>query len=101
MEEKEGMIYRSMGVSPIINAAGPISKYGGGRYRPQVVEAMTEAFRVPVQIDELNIHLSFRTGNIQADFTILAGNDTAKVPTATSRLNVSGPIVPNLFRIVS
>jgi hypothetical protein len=39
--------------------------------------------------------------NIQADFTILAGNDTAKVPTPTSRLNVSGPIVLNLFRIVS
>tara|TARA_B100001123_G_C15345942_1_gene1037327 strand:+ start:30070 stop:31179 length:1110 start_codon:yes stop_codon:yes gene_type:complete len=44
-----------MGVSPIINAAGPISRYGGGRYRPQVVEAMAEAFMVPVQIDELNI----------------------------------------------
>lgn len=55
MKEKEGIIYRSMGVSPIINAAGPISRYGGGRYRPQVVEAMAEAFMVPVQIDELNI----------------------------------------------
>jgi len=55
LKEKEGIIYRSMGVSPIINAAGPISRYGGGRYRPQVVEAMAEAFMVPVQIDELNI----------------------------------------------
>lgn len=57
MEETAGTIYRSMGVTPIISAAGPISIYGGARRRPQVVQAMMEASRVLVRMDELNVEV--------------------------------------------
>jgi D-glucosaminate-6-phosphate ammonia-lyase len=47
-------LFEALGVRPIVNAAGPISQYGGGRSRPEVIEAVATAFRVPVQIHELN-----------------------------------------------
>ena len=53
--DKNGVeLFRSLGVEPIVNAAGPISQYGGGRSRPEVIAAVATAFRVPVQIHELN-----------------------------------------------
>ena len=51
---KAEQLYRSMGLKPIINAAGPISMYGGSRPRSEVIEAMAEAATVSVEIFELN-----------------------------------------------
>ncbi len=48
-------LYRSIGVSPIVNAAGPISVYGGGKSRPEVIEAVAAAARVPVHLHDLNL----------------------------------------------
>jgi L-seryl-tRNA(Ser) seleniumtransferase len=56
-------LYRSLGVNTVVNAAGPISIYGGGRSRPEVIEAMVTAFPAAVQINELNL----RAGEIIAD----------------------------------
>ena len=46
--------YERLGVKPIINAAGSITKYGGTRTRPEVLELMTSAARIMVNVDELN-----------------------------------------------
>ncbi|MDA1348965.1 MAG: aminotransferase class V-fold PLP-dependent enzyme [Chloroflexi bacterium] len=54
MDKNAVELFESLGVRPIVNAAGPISQYGGGRSRPEVIEAVATAFRVPVQIHELN-----------------------------------------------
>ena len=54
MDRDASELYRSMGVRPIVNAAGPISVYGGGKARPEVIETVSRAFRTPVQIHDLN-----------------------------------------------
>src|SRR5215218_8111720 len=46
-------IFERFGVRRIINAAGPVTRLGGNRLAPEVAEAMAEAARSHVQIDEL------------------------------------------------
>lgn len=46
-------IYERFGVTPIINAAGTITRYGGAPMLPEVLEAMHEAALSTVNIDEL------------------------------------------------
>ncbi|MBT97416.1 MAG: L-seryl-tRNA selenium transferase [Dehalococcoidia bacterium] len=46
--------YQRLGVKPVINAAGSITKFGGTRTRPEVLELMTGAARIMVNVDELN-----------------------------------------------
>ena len=47
-------IYRRMGISQIINAAGSITRLGGTRTRPETLELMEKAARIMVNIDDLN-----------------------------------------------
>ena len=47
-------VYRRLGVTPIINASGSVTRYGGTRTRPEVLEQMAGTARVMVNIDELN-----------------------------------------------
>ena len=46
--------YQRLGVTPVINAAGSVTKYGGTRTRPQVLEVMAGAARIMVNVEELN-----------------------------------------------
>ena len=46
--------YQRLGVSPVINAAGSVTKYGGTRTRPEVLEVMAGAARIMVNVDDLN-----------------------------------------------
>ena len=47
-------IYQRLEISPIINAAGSITRLGGSRTRPETLELMAQAARVMVNIDDLN-----------------------------------------------
>ena len=47
-------IYRAIGVTPIINASGSTTAYGGSKLRPEVQGAMNSASGVMVNIGELN-----------------------------------------------
>ena len=47
-------LYQRLGIAPIINAAGSITRLGGTRTRPETLELMQQAARVMVNIDELN-----------------------------------------------
>jgi L-seryl-tRNA(Ser) seleniumtransferase len=47
-------IYRRLGVRPVIHGAGTTTRYGGSRLRPEALEAMREAARCLVNLDELN-----------------------------------------------
>ncbi len=49
-----GSAYELLGVAPIINAAGSITRLGGSRTRPETLELMAQAARVMVNIDDLN-----------------------------------------------
>ncbi|HUX86811.1 MAG TPA: aminotransferase class V-fold PLP-dependent enzyme [Chloroflexota bacterium] len=46
-------VYEELGITRIINAWGPMTKIGGSRMRPEVLEAMSEAGRAFVDLDEL------------------------------------------------
>src|SRR5206468_11419233 len=48
-------IYRKLGVRrPVIHGSGTTTRYGGSLLRPEAFEAMREASRAFVNIDELN-----------------------------------------------
>jgi len=47
-------VYRRIGVRPIIHASGSVTRYGGTRTRPEVLEVMSQAAGVMVEIGELN-----------------------------------------------
>jgi L-seryl-tRNA(Ser) seleniumtransferase len=46
-------VYRKLGVTPIISASGSVTRYGGTRTRPEVLEVMVDAASVMVEIEEL------------------------------------------------
>ncbi len=60
-----GEIYRTIGVSPVISAAGTVTAYGGTKLRPEVTEVMNQASRIMVNMDALNR----AAGRIIADAT--------------------------------
>jgi D-glucosaminate-6-phosphate ammonia-lyase len=47
-------VYTRLGVKPIINAAGSITRLGGTRTRPEVLDVMADAASVLVELGELN-----------------------------------------------
>lgn len=48
-------IYAEIGVEPVINASGPVTKLDGSLMPPEVVEAMASASRSFVDLDELHL----------------------------------------------
>lgn len=52
--KKRGAIYEKLGVRPIINAAGHWTINGGSIMEPRAAEAMAEASRVMVRMQDLN-----------------------------------------------
>lgn len=49
-----GDVYRKLGVTPIINASGSTTRYGGTKTRREVMEVMAEAATVMVELGDLN-----------------------------------------------
>ena len=47
-------VFQQLGVVPVIHGAGTTTRYGGSLMRPETIEAMQEASKVLVNIDELN-----------------------------------------------
>jgi L-seryl-tRNA(Ser) seleniumtransferase len=47
-------VYESLGVRPLINAAGTLTRLGGSRMLPEVTDAMAAASRAFVDMDELH-----------------------------------------------
>ena len=63
--KKRGAIYERLGVKPIINAVGTWTNYSGSTMEPEVVQAMVEASRVMIRMQELNE----RAGELIAKYT--------------------------------
>jgi D-glucosaminate-6-phosphate ammonia-lyase len=61
---KDTRIYDVLGVRPFINAAGTYTKLGGSRMPPVVVEAIVEASRHFVEIDELQARAGARLAEL-------------------------------------
>jgi D-glucosaminate-6-phosphate ammonia-lyase len=89
-------VYQKLGVHPIIHGAGTTTRYGGSLMRSETIEAMREAARAFVNIDELNAaagaaiarmlgaEAAFVTGGAAAGLVLQAaacmtGDDAAKV----------------------
>src|SRR5437870_3808812 len=88
-------VYHKLGVRPVVHGAGTTTRYGGSLMRPATIEAMREAARAFVNIDELNdaagiaiarmlgAEAAFVTGGAAAGLVLQAaacmtGDDTAK-----------------------
>ena len=54
LDHRTEAVYQRLGISPIINAAGSITRLGGTRTRPETLELMSRAARVMVNIEDLN-----------------------------------------------
>ena len=65
MSEKTMSIYESLGVKPIINATGVWTRLGGSLMPPEVVEAMNEASRHYICLEDLQ----HQAGKIIAEIT--------------------------------
>ena len=48
-------ILNDLGVSAVISASGTVTRYGGSRLRPEIMDAMQKASNTMVNIDDLNI----------------------------------------------
>ena len=58
-------VYRKLGVTPIIHAAGTVTRFGGTRTRPEILDLMAGAAGVLVEMNELNA----RAGQVIAELT--------------------------------
>ncbi len=63
--KSRGAIYERLGIKPIVNAIGIPTMFSGSIMEPEVVQAMAEASRVMVRIQELNE----RAGELIAKYT--------------------------------
>ncbi len=57
--------YEGLGVRPVVNAAGPLTRLGGNKLAPGVLDAMREAAATNVHMDELQA----RAGAVLAEIT--------------------------------
>src|SRR5829696_7603353 len=48
-------IYHDLGIEPIINAAGTVTAYSGNLMHPEVIDAMNQASRSFVIMEELHL----------------------------------------------
>ncbi len=84
-------LYESIGVRPIINANGPITLFSGSVMLPEVREAMSQASRRYVQIDELMEAVGSRLAAITgAEFGIVTSGCAAALVHATSACIAGG-----------
>ncbi len=78
-------LYKSIAVRPVINATGPITMFGGSIILPEVREAMAQASKRYVQIDELMEAVGHRLAEITgAEFAIVTSGCAAALAHATS-----------------
>ena len=47
-------VYEDLGVTPVINAAGTVTRYGGSLMNPEIIEVMREASQEFCVLDELH-----------------------------------------------
>ena len=84
-------LYKSIGVRPVINATGPITMFGGSIILPEVREAMAQASKRYVQIDELMEAVGNRLAEITgAEAAIVTSGCAAALTHATSACIAGG-----------
>ena len=84
-------LYESIGVRPIINANGPITLFSGSVILPEVRDAMAEASRRYVHLDELMEAVGSRLAEITgAEFGIVTSGCSAALVHATSACIAGG-----------
>ena len=83
-------VYDKLGVKKIVNGAGTITRYGGTLMPPEVVEAMAEAARSYVDVDELYL----KAGEIVAKHTHAEGGLVTTGCAASLMLGTAAAIAP-------
>ena len=78
-------IYESIGVRPLINARGTVTVVGASQMMPEVQQAMDDAVREYVQIDELMDAVGERLGKLTgAEFAYVSCGASAAITAATA-----------------
>lgn len=84
-------LYESIGVRPVVNATGPITRFGGSIILPEVREAMAQASKRYVEIDELMEAVGKRLAEITgAEAAIVTSGCAAALTHATSACIAGG-----------
>jgi D-glucosaminate-6-phosphate ammonia-lyase len=103
-------ILNSLGISSVISASGTVTRYGGSRLRPEIMDAMLKASNTMVNIDDLNV----AAGKMIAKYTgaeaglvtsgaagglvlqaaaVIAGNDPAKMKKLPNTKDMKNEII--------
>ena len=78
-------IYESIGVRPLINARGTVTVVGASQMMPEVQQAMDDAVREYVQIDELMDAVGERLGKLTgAEFAYVSCGASAAITAGTA-----------------
>ena len=95
-------IYEAIGVRPLINARGTVTVVGASQMMPEVQQAMDDAVREYVQIDELMDAVGERLGKLTgAEFAYVSCGASAAITAGTAGCVTGGDpdklwMIPNL-----
>lgn len=95
-------IYENIGVKPLINARGTVTVVGATQILPEVQQAMDEAVREYVQIDELMDAVGARLGELTGtEFGFVSSGASAAITAGTAGCVTGGDpdklwMIPNL-----
>ena len=95
-------IYEAIGVRPLINARGTVTVVGASQILPEVQQAMDDAVREYVQIDELMDAVGERLGKLTgAEFGYVSSGASAAITAGTAGCVTGGDpdklwMIPNL-----
>ena len=92
-------IYERFGVKPIINAVGVATRYGGSLMDPEAIEAMKEAARYSVRLDELQAAASKVIARKTHAEAGIVTNGTAAALTLATAACIAGLDVARMNRL--
>jgi len=92
-------VYRRLGVRPVINGVGVVTRLGGSIMPPEVVHAMEEASRCFVPLDELQIKAGEKLAELLSIPAALVTAGCASAITVATAACVAGGDISKLSRL--
>lgn len=92
-------VYRRLGIRPVINGVGVVTRLGGSIMPPEVVHAMEEASRCFVPLDELQIKAGEKLAELLSIPAALVTAGCASAITVATAACVAGGDISKLSRL--
>ena len=71
-------VFDSLGVRTIINAKGPATRLSGGRMRPEVADAMADAYERGEEVPLTDVVLAMQKSSLAFEATLQVRNKVMK-----------------------